>query len=268
MRILVTFALPTEFACWRRHLRFSKMRPLPGGRDAARCPLFRARTGENDVVVALTGMGPVQARRAARYALQCAPDVCISSGLAGAVRAQYQLADVLVAAEVSEVSGKRVFPCHPPLVALAAACGARRVGRFLTSPSVVVTAAAKKALAGVGDAVEMESASVLAAASAVNVPAVAIRAVSDAAAQDLPLDLNRVFSSKGSVRPMRLLGSLAAEPGSLPGLLKLAGTTRRAAAELADFLDRYLAALAGQAGKTEQEMGLTAAAAGTGAQQR
>jgi len=244
MRVLVTFALPTEFAFWRKLHKFSRMRALPAGRDVERCPMFQARAAESDVIVALTGMGPVQARRAARYALQCAPDVCISSGLAGAVKERYQPGDVLAAVQVSEVRGKRVFPCEPALVDRATSCGAHMVERFLTSPTVVVSARAKQALSALGDAVEMESASVLAAASAVNIPAIAIRVVSDGASQDLPLDLNRVFSARGSVRPIRLLGSLAAEPGSLPGLLKLAGATRRAASGLAEFLDRYIAALA------------------------
>jgi len=244
MRVLVTFALPTEFASWRRRHPFSRMRALPGGKDGARCPLFRARAGELEIIVALTGMGPAQAQRAARYALQCAPDVCISSGLAGAVRARYQPGDVLAAVSVSEVRGKQVFSCEPSLVRQATACGARVVERFLTSPTVVATAAAKQALAEQGDAVEMESAGVLAAASAASIPAVAIRAISDGAEQDLPMDLSRVVSTKGSVRPVRLLGSLAAQPAALPGLLKLAGATRRAAAGLAEFLDRYIAALA------------------------
>jgi adenosylhomocysteine nucleosidase len=260
MRVLVTFALPTEFAFWRKRHRFSKMRALAGGRDLARCPLFRTWVGECEVVVALTGMGPVQARRATRYALQCAPDVCISSGLAGAVKDAYRPGDVLAATQVSEIKGKRFFLCEASLVEHATACGARRVERFLTSPTVVVTAAAKRALAGQGDAVEMESASVLAAASAVNIPAIAIRAVSDAAGQDLPLDLNRVFSAKGSVRPVRLLGSLAAEPASLPGLLRLAGATRRAATGLAEFLDRYITALA------ENGFGRQLVASGRGAE--
>jgi len=260
MRVLVTFALPAEFASWRRRRRFSKMRALPGGEDVARCPLFRARTGDLEVIVALTGMGPAQAHRAARYALQCAPDVCISSGLAGAVRARYQPGDVLAAISVSEVRGTQVFPCEPSLVRQATACGARVVERFLTSPTVVASAAAKQALAEQGDAVEMESAGVLAAASAANIPAVAIRAVSDGAEQDLPMDLSRVVSAKGSVRPVRLLGSLAARPASLPGLLKLAGATRRAASGLAEFLDRYIASLA-------KNGDARAAAGGAGAEQ-
>jgi phosphorylase superfamily protein len=137
-----------------------------------------------------------------------------------------------------------VFTCDAGLVERAAACGAKTVQRFLTSPSVIVSATAKKALGAHGDAVEMESAGVLAAASAVNVPAVAIRVVSDDVGQDLPLDLNRVLNPKGKVRPVRLLSSIAAQPSSLRGLLQLAEDSRRALAGLTAFLDRYTAELA------------------------
>ncbi len=244
MKILVTFAVPTEFASWRRRHRFTRLPNLPAGLDFTRCPMFHTRTGETEIVVALTGMGPVRARRAARYALQCSPDVCISSGLAGAVKENYSRGDVLAAMQVGEARGKRVFPCDPGLVERAAACGATVVERFLTSPCVIVSATAKRALAAHGDAVEMESAGVLAAATAVNIPAVAIRVVSDDAGQDLPLDLNRVLNAKGKVRPVRLLSSIAAKPGSLRGLLQLAGDSRRALAGLTAFLERYTADLA------------------------
>jgi adenosylhomocysteine nucleosidase len=244
VRILVTFALAAEFAPWRRRHKFTRLRDLPTGRDLARCPLFEARFGGAEIVVALTGMGPVHARRAARYALQAAPDVCISSGLAGAVTENHHRGDVLAALHVAETRGKRVVACDPALVEAAAACGAQVARRFLTSPAIVVSAGAKKALSSRGDVVEMESVSVLAAASAVNVPGVAIRVVSDDADEDLPLDLNRVLSAKGGVRPMRLMGSLARDPGSLPGLLKLASNSRRASAALGVFLDRYVEHLA------------------------
>lgn len=246
MRILVTFAVPAEFASWRRRHKFQRIPNMPVGLDLARCPVFRTQMGETEILVALTGIGVVRARRATRYALQSAPDVCISSGLAGAVKDMYSRGEVLAAAQVADTGGKHVFGSDAALVERAAACGARRAERFLTSRTVVTSATAKRELAGQGDAVEMESAGVLAAASAANIPAVAIRVISDDAGQDLPLDFNRVLTAKGKVRPVRLLSSIAAEPGSLRGLLQLAGESRRASSALAEFLDRYIADLAEQ----------------------
>ena len=206
--------------------------------------MFRARIGGVETLVALTGIGPVRARRSARYALQAAPDVCISSGLAGALLHSYARGDVLAAEQITEIRGQHVFRSDAALLERAVACGARPVARFLTSLSVVTSASAKRELGAHGDAVEMESAGVLAAAAAAEIPAIAVRVISDDAGQDLPLDFNRVLSPKGKVRPVRLLSSIAAEPASLRGLLQLAGDSRRASAAIADFLDRYLPDLA------------------------
>ena len=246
MRILVTFAVAAEFASWRRRHKFVRVLPLPTGLDLVRCPMFRAHLGEVETFVALTGIGPVRARRAARYALQASPALCISSGLAGALKDSYSRGELLAAGEVTETRGKHVFRAAPELLERAVACGARSVERFLTNSSVVSSAAAKRELGAQGDAVEMESAGVLAAAAAADVPAVAIRVISDEAGQDLPLDFNRVLTTRGKVRPVRLLSSIAAEPAALRGLLQLAGDSRRGSSVLADFLDRYVADLAEQ----------------------
>ena len=243
MRALVTFALPSEFDSWRRRAGFSRMAALPGAGDTVRFPLFLTGSPENDIVVALTGIGPLLAGRATRYALQCAPDLCISSGLAGALKDSYEPGALLAAEEVADVRYESVFSCAPGLLKTAAACGARVVARFLTSPVAVVSAAAKRALSERGDVVEMESAAVLAAAREANIPAIAIRSISDGVGEDLPLDLDRLVKPDGRVRHVRLLGSLAKKPSAVPGLLKLAGSTRRATAVLASFLDRYIAAL-------------------------
>jgi len=258
MRILVTFAVPTEFAAWKKRHKFSGMRTLPTGLDLKPCPMHHTHIGKTEVVVALTGIGPVRARRAARYALQCGPDLCISSGLAGALREGYARGDILAASNVTEARGKRTFTSHAPLVVRAGACGARVVERFLTSPTVVLSSKAKKALGAQGDAVEMESLGILAAAHGANTPAVAIRVISDDADQDLPVDFNHVLNGKGKVRPVRLLSSIAAEPASLRGLLQLASDSKRASAGLADFLDAYVADLAEQANSRK----LVAAGAG------
>jgi adenosylhomocysteine nucleosidase len=244
MRVLVTFAVAPEFAAWRRRHPFVRVPNMPLGLEMARCPVYRKALGETEILVALTGIGAVRARRATRYALQSAPDVCISSGLAGALKETYSRGEVLAGAQVAELPGKNVVRCDPALLERAGACGARLVERFLTSPNVVTSAAAKMALGGQGDAVEMESAGVLAAASAANIPAVAIRVISDDAGQDLPVDFNRVLNAKGKLRPVRLLSSIAAEPARLRGLLQLAGDSRKASSALGEFLDRYIADLA------------------------
>ena len=91
-----------------------------------------------------------------------------------------------------------------------------------------------------GDAVDMESVWVLAAAWQHGVRTMAVRAVSDAADSDLPLDFNRVFTERGEVSIPKVVGQLIRRPGRLPGLLRLANESEQAASALGHFLDAYL----------------------------
>ena len=59
MKILVTFALETEFAPWRKLRAFRRV----GSESHA---LYEAQTGDAQVKVALTGIGQENARRALR----------------------------------------------------------------------------------------------------------------------------------------------------------------------------------------------------------
>ena len=73
---------------------------------------------------------------------------------------------------------------------------------------------------------------------------VAIRAISDTADEDLPLDFNRVTDISGDVSIKRILGEVAGAPSSIPALVRFGKRSRIAAESLASFLERYLQALA------------------------
>jgi adenosylhomocysteine nucleosidase len=94
--------------------------------------------------------------------------------------------------------------------------------------------------------VEMESFELLRAASARGIPAVAVRAISDTVDEDLPLDMNQVFTEAGQVSIPRVLGQVARRPQALPGLVRLGRQSQDAAESLARFLDAYLPVLAAQ----------------------
>src|SRR3981189_3328021 len=107
MNILVTFAVEAEFAPWRNRRKF---RRLPGD-----WPRFEAQFGGAGV----TGMGQTHALEAARRMLPDRPDICISTGLAGALRSEYRPGDVLSARLVSEVGEPVAVASHPELLATA-----------------------------------------------------------------------------------------------------------------------------------------------------
>ena len=116
----------------------------------------------------------------------------------------------------------------------------RVVERLLSTSNMVVTAEGKGRLARMAEAVEMESFTVLTEAASRNVPAIAIRAISDAADEDLPMNFSRVLDHEGKVNGSKVARSLVRAPHKLPALLRLGRNSQRAAAKLAEFLDAYI----------------------------
>ncbi|HEX4003805.1 MAG TPA: hypothetical protein VHX36_14230 [Candidatus Acidoferrales bacterium] len=234
MRILVTFALENEFAPWRKMRRFGRV--SVDAWDQA----YHAKVGDADVQVVVTGAGRFAVQQSLRQAFDESPDACIVSGLAGALKPEYRPGAVLAARTIADIAGTRLLRSDANLISRAGECGARVCEKFLVADRVVSTAEEKKALSFFGDAVDMESLYILAAASHREIPAVAIRAISDSAESDLPLDFDRTFNERGAVSVPRVLRQLATRPQRIGGLIRLAQESERAATALATFLDEYV----------------------------
>lgn len=240
MKILVTLALETEFAPWRtlREFRAGNY----GAADAYVADIHGA-----ELAVILTGAGPRQAAKQASKAIRAESDslsACISSGLAGALRTEYSVGQVLAARSVFSEDppdqGLQLLPSSEPLISFAADQGAKVVERFYTAARVVSRAEEKHQLGTSADAVEMESFEVLRVAAANGVPAVAIRAISDVAGEDLPPGVGGIFTDEGQVSITRVVGQVARHPQSIPSLVKFGQQSKLAAESLARFLDRYV----------------------------
>jgi nucleoside phosphorylase len=239
LKVLVTFALDNEFAPWRKLRGF---RPAGSGSH----PSFEAHLGVADVCVLLTGVSCRTADRAIRACLEWSPDVVISSGFAGGLRAVYRHGTILAARRVfddrfdprfARESDASLFDC-------AARQGAVPALALYTSETMCLTAEDKRRSSGRADAVDMESYIIMGYAASEMIPAVALRAVSDTAADDLPFDMNRVLTDNGQVSVSRILGRVALRPQSVPALMRLRKQSRGAAESLGRFLDVYVAALA------------------------
>ena len=238
MRVLVTFALEAEFAPWRKQRDFKK-------HTNGVAEFFATRMAETDVNVLLTGVGGKSAwLEATKIVWDGDVDVCISSGLAGALRSEYQLGEVLAAKEVQAIGWKRVVSSDANLVRLAAEHGARIVDSFYSADRVISLASEKRDLGKVADAVEMESGEVLYEATVFGARGIAIRGISDAAEEDLPIDFNKVMTPTGQVSVSRILGEVMRHPMSTPALMRFGSQSRMAAEKLAGFLDHYVAAVA------------------------
>jgi adenosylhomocysteine nucleosidase len=235
MNILVTFAVEAEFAPWRKRRKFRRL--------AADWPSYETQFGSARVRAVLTGMGQMHALEAARRVLTDRPDICISTGLAGALRSGYRPGDVLAARLVSEVGEPVAVASHPELLATAVDCGARQVERFATSRTLVARAEEKLRLGRHAEAVEMESYTILAEAARHGVPALAVRAIGDTVDFDLPYDFERVRDARGQMRIGGIVAQVMRHPSGLPALFALARHCRVAARHLADFLDIYAGTL-------------------------
>lgn len=259
MKILVTFALENEFAPWRALREF---RAAQWG-DAE---VYRAQISAGEVGVLLTGAGPKQAHLATAKALGGDPDsiqLCISSGLAGALKPEYQIGQVLAARSVrteSELDDPTSSPLvsSASLLSFAGDCGATVVEQFYSAVRVVGKAEEKHHLGEHSDAVEMESFEVLLESAAYGIPAVAIRAISDAVDDDLPLDMNRIFTDEGQVSIPRVFGQVALHPGAVPDLVRLGQNSKVAAESLAQFLDKYITMVSGRFQTLERRTGAAA----------
>jgi adenosylhomocysteine nucleosidase len=248
MKILITFALESEFAPWRAIHGF---RLGTWGEAEA----YFADIAGVQVGVVLTGAGPKQAALSAAAVMRDESDsisFCISSGLAGGLKDAYEIGQVLAAQSVFSEAPHADLPSHvldssSALVAFAGECGATIVDQFYSAPHVVARAEEKRHLGKVADAVEMESFEILHEAAAFGIPAVPIRAISDLAGEDMPLDMDGVFNDEGRISIPRVLGQVALHPGSVPDLMKLANQSKRAAESLAQFLDRYVPMLVDRA---------------------
>lgn len=232
MMILVTFAVAAEFAPWRRRRKF---RRISGSRIRFETQLAGIR-----VRAVLTGMGQAHALAVARQVLAERPDICISTGMAGALAVGYRPGDLLAARLVSELDEPMAVASHRDLLGMALECGARQIERLATSPVLVSRPEQKQAYSRQADAVDMESYAILAEAARHGVPAVAVRAVSDTLDFEMPCDLGDALDAEGQIRISYIAGQVLRRPSALPALIALTRNCRFAAQRLADFLDAYV----------------------------
>jgi len=242
MHILVTFAIKAEFSQWASRHPFVPYE-FENWETRREFDLFKANIGPDEVTVILTGMGAENAVRAMSSIPVELHDVCISSGLAGSLDAALKPGDVAVACISETLDQECRAASDTALLDLAVSSGAKPVQVSLTSEKIVATVDEKEELSQKGSIVEMETAHILAAATQKQVPCVAVRAISDAADEDLPVDFARILDSHGHLKMGGLLKEVGLSPYRIPLLLQFGRQSRAAGKSLADFLDRYIFAI-------------------------
>jgi adenosylhomocysteine nucleosidase len=234
LKILVTFAVEPEFAAWRRSRNFVAT-------TAGATTVYGSRIPGAEVDVVLTGMGPANARRAVERVLSTEYTLCISSGFAGALKAEHEVGEVLIAEAVEQIGDRKRIQCDVALVQEGAReRGAKKVRCFLTSEKVVGSPEEKARLAEFGDAVEMESYAILSAAAERHIPAVAIRAISDRFDEIMPMDFSEAIDPYGRVRKGKIARDIMSDPRRIPALIRLGRQSTVASVSLIQFLESYM----------------------------
>ena len=191
-------------------------------------PLDFARQGTlngREVALVANGPGPKLAGAAVDVAREKVKvEALISTGFCGGLNRALNVCDIFAATEVMAV-GPALLP---------ASARPFRIGKLRSIDRVVCTVEEKNGLGG--DAVEMEAAAVAVRARELNIPFYAVRVVTDAVAQALPLDFNQMRSPDGRFSRAKILTAALRRPTVLPALMKMNKTTKRAAQALGDFL--------------------------------
>lgn len=189
--------------------------------------LVAKRTG---VTVLITGIGQQNARTAVGKVLILAPPKCVfTCGFAGGLHPALAVGDVVYAASAAALAEKL-------------AGGGAKPARFHCASGIAVTAQEKAELrrATGADAVEMESEVIHALCRARGIPCATVRAISDTANEDLPLDFNQLAKPDLSLDYRKLAWAIAKSPGKIPALLRLQKNSRLAATQLAAVLAQVL----------------------------
>lgn len=243
MRVLVTFAVDAELAPWRKLRKFHSI-------DYHGLRLWKANAHEIEITAAVTGMGGQSAALAMDLMMRMADqnqyfEVCISSGLAGALQDGIAPGDIIAPQRI--ISEKRhadlasdQLEVDPELHKRAVEGGAICSNCLFSTDQVLVKASQKKSCSSRAQSVDMESFEIVKQALAWGARSVVVRAISDSAGEDLPIDFNMTISATNQVSVSRVIWQLAKNPFALPSLIRFAKQSQKAAETLARFLDAYV----------------------------
>lgn len=199
----------------------------------------RARLADGlDVLCALAGTGPENARAAARRLIAEGATALVVAGVSGGLDPVLAAGDLIVAEAVLEgrdAGPDRLFTPDPAAserlreILSAAGLPVRR-GVVIGVGRPALSTDEKRVLHGrsAAVAVDMESGAVARAAAESDIPLLVLRAICDAADRSVPREFFECLDPRGGVRPIRLLAMVARSP-RLAGDLVRTGRAYRAA---------------------------------------
>jgi hypothetical protein len=165
--------------------------------------------------VAISGIGPRNAMRAAERLLACGVDRLANWGVAGALEAGLSPGDVLIPDRIRHVENDPGFATDDEaserlVAALSSRMHVHR-GTLWSTQRPLASAADKRALAERSGAVavDMEAASIAAIAARAGLPFVAVKAICDPVTRELPAPIVRALNGSGGGFSPRVLSAIA-----------------------------------------------------------
>jgi adenosylhomocysteine nucleosidase len=249
MKIVIITAMPEEFRAVALSLRAA------GAAQVGAAQAGRFRSATHEFLVGESGMGFGNAARATKMLIDAEqPDLLISAGFCGGIAPELHAGDVVVAEKIIIVTDDvcQEIPVQfsrfgAAFIASQSAEGRGTVGGTFVSTSAITS---KSHLAGVlsghhfNPVVEMESGAIAVAAAENNIPLLAIRTVSDSAAEELGFTLEDFCDAEMlRIRPGKVLFTVFRKPWIIPQLVRLARSSRIAAESLTAALSCLFPAL-------------------------
>jgi adenosylhomocysteine nucleosidase len=216
--------------------------------------VWQAQVAGHELTVIEAGMGFDNATKAARLLVEeLRPDLLVSVGFCGGIRAGLEVGDAVLATGLVVVSdhGLKSVAADIPAVCddlVSSLSNARCrlfAGLFVSTRSIMK----KERLAALlpTDAphpvVEMESAAIALVAAENGIPFIGLRTVSDPADEELGFSLDELCDGQMRIRIPRVLFTIARKPRIIPQLIRLARNSRIAAASLTVSFERLLAVM-------------------------
>lgn len=194
--------------------------------EAEAKPFRKLIRNRADVRVLVTGMGRRNTERSIAVALQTQrPARVFTCGIAGALNPTLRIGDV-------------VFQTRDGEIAHQLRRAGAKDGAIVCEDRVAITPKEKAALREHtrADAVEMESACIQEACDRQQIVCATVRAISDAAEDELPLDMNKLWTGGKNLNPLKLTFAILGSPHKIPALMRLGKNSAIATRQLARVL--------------------------------
>jgi len=182
----------------------------------------------SDIIVMVTGIGRENAAKAVRkFLMHHLPRQVFTCGFAGGLNPDLKTGAVIFSTG------------DPKLEKSLAGAGATRAS-FVCTERIATTVEEKQKLRALhgADAVEMESDAILQICREQEIPCAVVRAISDTASENLPLDFNALSKADKSIHFGKLALAVAKSPHKIAALLALQRKTSLAARNLAHVLEQ------------------------------